>query len=85
MRDPHLSKPVEKRLRQAFATSSLCEGVLAAEDLGFLMLDLETYAQFGDIDFCSVVEAGIQTLQHRLRGQVQLCSKETDICRSVAS
>lgn len=64
MRDPHLSKPVEEGLGQAFPTSSLYEGVLAAEDLGFLMLDLETYAQFWDVDFCSVVEAGIQTLQH---------------------
>lgn len=77
MRDPHLSKPVEKGFRQTFATSSLREGVLAAKDLGFLMLDLETYAQFRDEDFCSVVEAGVQTLQHGLRGQVQLCNKET--------
>lgn len=78
-RDPHLSKPVEEGLGQAFATASLCEGVLAAKDLGFLMPDLETYAQFRDVDFCSVIEAGVQTLQHRLRGQVQLRSTETQM------
>lgn len=77
LRDAHLSEPVEEGLGQAFATSSLREGVLAAEDLGLLVLDLETHAQFRDVDFCSVVEAGVQTLQHRLRGQVQLRSMKT--------
>lgn len=64
MRDPHLSKPVQERPGQAFTPSSLCKRVLTAEDLSFLVLDLKTYAQLGDVDFSSVVEASIQTLEH---------------------
>lgn len=63
----YLCEPVQERLGQTFATSSLCKRVLAGKDLGLLMLNLEAHAQFRNINLCSVIKAGIQALQHRLR------------------
>lgn len=40
------------------------------------MLDLEAHAQFGNVNLCSVIEAGVQSLQHRLGGQVQLGERQ---------
>lgn len=71
-RPAHLSEPVEEGLGEALAAPALGEGVLAAEDLGLLVLHLEAEAQLGDVDLSPVVEAGVQTLQDRLGGQVQL-------------
>lgn len=68
----YLSESVEEGLGQSLTPTALSEGVLAAKDLGLLMLNLEAHAQFGNVDLGSVVEAGVQSLQHRLRGQVQL-------------
>ena len=68
----HLGEPVEEWFWEALATSALCEGILTAKDLGLLVLHLETHAQLWDVDLCSMVEAGVQSFQHRLRGQIQL-------------
>lgn len=68
----HLSKPVEERLGEPLSAPALSEGVLAAEDLGLVLLHLEAQSQLGNVDLRPVVEAGVQTLQHRLGGQVQL-------------
>ena len=69
---PHLGESVEEGLGQPLPPPPLSEGVLAAEDLGLLRLNLKAHAQLRDVDLCSVVETGVQTLQHRLGGQVQL-------------
>lgn len=69
---PYLTESVEEGFGQSFTPTALSEGVLTAKDLGLLMLNLETQAQFRNVDLCSVIKAGVQTLQHRLRGQVQL-------------
>ena len=68
----YLCESVEEGLGQSFTAPTLSEGILAAEDLGLLVLNLEAHAKLGNIDLCSVIKAGVQTLQHRLRGQVQL-------------
>ena len=68
----YLSESVEEGLGQSLTSTALSERVLAAKDLGLLMLNLEAHAQFRNVDLCSVIKAGVQTLQHRLRGQVQL-------------
>lgn len=68
----YLCESVEEGLGKSLAATTLSERILAAEDLGLLVLDLEAHAQFRNINLCSMIEAGVQTLQHRLRGQVQL-------------
>lgn len=70
--DVYLGESVEKGFRQSFTPTTLSEGVLAAKDFGLLMLNLEAHAQLRNVDFCSVIKAGVQALQHGLRGQVQL-------------
>ena len=60
----YLGESVEEGFGQSFASSTLSEGVLAAKDLGLLMLNLEAHAQFRNVDLGSVIEAGVQTLQH---------------------
>lgn len=68
----YLSESVKEGLGQSLTPTALSEGVLAAKDLGLLMLNLEAHAQLRNVDLSSVIKAGVQTLQHRLRGQVQL-------------
>lgn len=72
----HLGEPVEEGLGQPLATAALREGVLAAEDLGLLVLHVEPHAQLRDEDLRPVVEAGVQPLQHGLGGQIQLQTAE---------
>lgn len=71
----NLSESVEEGFGQPFPATALSEGVLAAKDLGLLVLNLEAHAQFGYVDLCSVIKAGVQTLEHRLGGQVQLAER----------
>lgn len=68
----YLSESVEKGFGQSFTPTTLSERVLAAKDFGLLMLNLEAHAQLRNVDLCSVIKAGVETLQHRLRCQVQL-------------
>lgn len=72
MYNHYLSESIEEGFGESLAPTALSEGVLAAKDLGFLMLNLEAHTQLRNVDLCSMIKAGIQTLQHRLRGQVQL-------------
>ncbi len=65
---PNLSESVEEGFRQSLTPTALRERVLAPKDLGLLVLDLEAHTQFRNVDLCSVIKAGVQTLQHRLRG-----------------
>lgn len=74
----YLCEPVQERLGQPFAAPSLCKRVLAGKDLGLLMLDVEAHAQFRNVNLCSVIKAGVQALQHRLRRQVQLAEITRD-------
>lgn len=74
----HLSESVEEGLGQSLTPPALSERILTAEDLCFLVLNLEAHPQFRDVDFCSVVKTSVQTLQHGLRGQVQLSAGETE-------
>lgn len=60
----YLSESVQEGLGKAFASSSLCERVLAAKDLGLLMLNLEAHAQLRDVDLSTMVKASVKTFQH---------------------
>lgn len=60
----YLSESVEEGFGQSFTPTALCEGVLATKNLGLLVLNLETHAQFRNVHLCSVIKAGIQTLQY---------------------
>lgn len=55
----YLSEPVKEGLGKAFASSSLCERVLAAEDLGLLMLNMKAHAQLRDVNLSTMVKASI--------------------------
>lgn len=60
----YLSESVEEGLGKAFASSSLCERILATKDLGLVLLNVEAHAQLRDIDFSTMVKASIKTFQH---------------------
>lgn len=69
---PYLSESVKEGFGQSLTSTALSEGVLASKDLGLLLLNLEAHSQFWYEDLCSMIKAGIKTLQHRLRRQVEL-------------
>lgn len=74
---PYLGESVEEGFGKTFTPTTLSKGVLAGKHLRLFVLNLEAHAQFRYIDLSSVIKAGIQTLQDRLRGQVQLEEGET--------
>lgn len=55
----NLSKSVEERFGQSFTSTTLSEWILTAKDLGFLVLNMETHAQFRNVDLSSVIKAGV--------------------------
>lgn len=68
----YLRESVQEGFGKSFTPAALSERILATKNLGLFMLNLEAHAQLGDKDLGSVIEAGVQALQHRLGGQVQL-------------
>ena len=73
----YLSESVKEGFGQSLTSTALSEGVLASKYLGLLLLNLEAHSQFWYEDLCSMIKAGIKTLQHRLRRQVELGERGT--------
>lgn len=72
----NLSESIEKRFRKTLAPSAFTQWILTRKQFRLFVLHAEGHSELWDEDLGTMVKASIQSLQHRLRSQIQLKQKE---------